>query len=82
MTFVCFMYIVYGNAMACLEIPASNKFHSLSITKDWFFTFSDVNTLKNSVVRKAFKMADFTQFPLQFMLVIEERPKNCFLKHF
>ena len=63
---------MYRNVTVCLEIPGSDKFHSLSVAKDWFFTFSDVNTLKNSVVRKAFKRADFTQFPLQFMLVIEE----------
>jgi hypothetical protein len=58
--------------MACLEIPASDMFHSLSIAKDWFFKFSDVYFFNNSVIKKAFKRADFTQFPLHFMLVIEE----------
>jgi len=40
------LYIVYGNVTAYLEIAASDKFHSLSIAKDWFFKFSGVNTFK------------------------------------
>lgn len=53
------LYIVYGNVTAYLEIPASDKFHSLSIAKDILsFKFSDVNTVKNKIVRKAFKRAD------------------------